>query len=61
MLRISRLTDYGTVVLAHLASNQIDHPSAADVAAATGLGAIPFLFFRDMSRRWLGLSNARAS
>ncbi len=30
-------------------------------AAATGLGAIPFLFFRDMSRRWLGLSNALAA
>ena len=30
-------------------------------AVATGLGAIPFLFFRDMSRRWLGLSNALAA
>ncbi len=30
-------------------------------AAATGLGAIPFLFFRDLSRTWLGLSNALAS
>ena len=30
-------------------------------AAATGLGAIPFLFLRDMSRRWLGLSNALAA
>ncbi len=38
MLRISRLTDYGTVVLAHLASNQDSVASAADVASATGLG-----------------------
>ena len=38
MLRISRLTDYGTVVLAHLVSCQSSVASAADVAAATGLG-----------------------
>ncbi len=38
MLRISKLTDYGTVVLAHLASNHSGVASAADVAAATGLG-----------------------
>ncbi|MCH7853430.1 MAG: SUF system Fe-S cluster assembly regulator [Proteobacteria bacterium] len=38
MLRMSRLTDYGTVVLAHLASHQDSIASAADVAAATGLG-----------------------
>lgn len=38
MLRISRLTDYGTVVLAHLANDQDSVASAADVAAATGLG-----------------------
>lgn len=36
MLRISRLTDYGTVVLAHLADGHF--ASAADVAGATGLG-----------------------
>ncbi len=39
MLRISKLTDYGTVVLAHLAG----HPgvvSSADVAASTGV-ALP--------------------
>lgn len=30
-------------------------------ALATGLGAVPFLFFRNMSRRWLGLSNAIAA
>ena len=37
MLRISKLTDYGTVVLAHLASRDDDLVSAADVAGATGL------------------------
>lgn len=37
MLRISRLTDYGTVVLAHIASADEERVSAADVAAATGL------------------------
>jgi len=30
-------------------------------ALATGLGALPFLFFRQMSRRWLGLANAIAA
>jgi zinc transporter, ZIP family len=30
-------------------------------ALATGLGAVPFLFVRSMSRRWCGLSNAIAS
>ena len=40
MLRISKLTDYGTVLLAHLASNQATVCSAADVAAATGI-ALP--------------------
>lgn len=37
MLRISKLTDYGTVVLAHIASADEKLVSAADVAAATGL------------------------
>ena len=40
MLRISKLTDYGTVLLAHLASNQTTVCSAADVAGATGI-ALP--------------------
>lgn len=40
MLRISKLTDYGTVLLAHLASNQATVRSAADVAGATGI-ALP--------------------
>lgn len=38
MLRISRLTDYGTVVLAHLASDSASLMSAAEVAAASGIG-----------------------
>ena len=38
MLRISKLTDYGTVVLAHLAGDPETVCSAADVAAATGIG-----------------------
>ena len=40
MLRISRLTDYGTFVLAHLANQDNSMASAAHVAAATGL-ALP--------------------
>lgn len=40
MLRISRLTDYGTVVLAHLARDDADLVSAAEVANATGI-ALP--------------------
>lgn len=38
MLRISRLTDYGTVVLAHLAGDRVNPTSAAEVAHCTGLG-----------------------
>lgn len=37
MLRISKLTDYGTVVLAHLAGNTGVVCSAADVSNATGI------------------------
>ena len=40
MLRISKLTDYGTVLLAHLAANQTGVCSAAEVAEATGV-ALP--------------------
>lgn len=40
MLRISKLTDYGTVLLAHLAANEAEVCSAADVASATGI-ALP--------------------
>lgn len=38
MLRISKLTDYGTVLLAHLAGTPGAVCSAADVAEATGIG-----------------------
>ena len=38
MLRISRLTDYGTVILADLSGRDRRHASAADVAERTGLG-----------------------
>lgn len=37
MLRISKLTDYGTVLLAHLASNGDAICCAADVATKTGI------------------------
>lgn len=37
MLRISRLTDYGTLVLAHLSGNGEKLTSAADVASAVGI------------------------
>ena len=40
MLRISKLTDYGTVVLARLAVEPASVCSAADVAQATGI-AVP--------------------
>ena len=40
MLRMSRLTDYGTVVLAHLASNDSTCVSAAEVAEVSGI-ALP--------------------
>ena len=39
VLRISRLTDYGTVVLAHLARDKAGLVSAAEVATATGIAA----------------------
>lgn len=37
-MRISRLTDYGTVVLSHLARSEAALVSASEVAAATGIG-----------------------
>jgi len=40
MLRMSKLTDYGTVVLAHLAGDNSQCLSAADVAEASGI-ALP--------------------
>ncbi len=41
MLRISKLTDYGTLILVHLASAEGDRPCpASEIAAGTGL-ALP--------------------
>lgn len=37
MLRISKLTDYGTLVLAHLAEDAASLRSASDIATETGL------------------------
>ena len=61
MLRISRLTDYGTVVLAYLASHQSSVASAAEVAAATGL-ALPTVskLFKSLSKAGLVVSTRGA-
>lgn len=40
MLRISRLTDYGTLVLAHLSGAEEELTSAAEVSSTTGI-ALP--------------------
>ena len=40
MLRISRLTDYGTLVLANLSGAKEELTSAAEVSSATGI-ALP--------------------
>src|ERR687897_3292282 len=34
---------------------------ALRTAVATGLGALPFVFVKDLTRRWLGASNAIAA
>ncbi|SHF72159.1 Zinc transporter ZupT [Fodinibius roseus] len=45
----------------------LQHPAfdvflyAMITAVATGLGALPFFFFRELTRTWLGISNAIAS
>ena len=54
MLRISKLTDYGTVLLAHLAARQDAVCSAADVANATGI-AVPTVskLFKSLGRSGL--------
>ena len=54
MLRISKLTDYGTVLLAHLAAKQDAVCSAADVANATGI-AVPTVskLFKSLGRSGL--------
>jgi FeS assembly SUF system regulator len=54
VLRISKLTDYGTVLLAHLAARQDAVCSAADVANATGI-AVPTVskLFKSLGRSGL--------
>lgn len=62
MLRISKLTDYGTVLLAHLAANQATVCSAADVAQATGIG-LPTVskLFKSLARAGLVISTRGAN
>ena len=62
MLRISKLTDYGTVLLAHLAENQVTVCSAADVAQATGI-AVPTVskLLKSLSRAELVTSTRGAN
>lgn len=62
MLRISKLTDYGTVLLAHLAANRSDVCSAADVAAATGI-ALPTVskLLKSLARSGLVVSTRGAN
>jgi len=62
VLRISRLTDYGTVLLAHLASEHGTVCSAADVAAATGI-ALPTVskLFKSLARANLVTSTRGAN
>ena len=35
--------------------------AASITAIATGIGALPFLFIHDLSKRWISLSNAMAA
>ena len=62
MLRISKLTDYGTVLLAHLAANSDTVCSAADVAEATGI-ALPTVskLFKALARSGLVVSTRGAN
>ena len=62
MLRISKLTDYGTVVLAHLAGEPGAVRSAADVATATGI-ALPTVskLFKSLGRAGLVTSTRGAN
>ncbi len=57
VLRISKLTDYGTVVLAELAANEGQVCSAAEVASATGV-ALPTVSKLFKSRARAGLVNS---
>jgi FeS assembly SUF system regulator len=62
VLRISKLTDYGTVLLAHLAANRETVCSAADVANATGI-AVPTVskLLKSMGRSGLVTSTRGAN
>ena len=62
MLRISKLTDYGTVVLAHLAGGDGQVCSAAEVADATGI-AMPTVrkLLKSLARAGLVTSTRGAS
>lgn len=62
MLRISKLTDYGTVLLAHLAANRESVCSAADVAMATGI-AVPTVskLLKSLGRNGLVISTRGAN
>ena len=62
MLRISKLTDYGTVLLAHLAANSQSVCSAADVAGATGI-ALPTVskLLKSLARSGLVISTRGAN
>jgi FeS assembly SUF system regulator len=62
MLRISKLTDYGTVVLAHLASQTNVVVSATDVSTATGI-ALPTVskLLKSLARAELVTSTRGAS
>jgi len=62
VLRISKLTDYGTFLLAHLAANEADVRSAADVASATGI-ALPTVskLLKSLARSGLVVSTRGAN
>jgi len=62
VLRISKLTDYGTVLLAHLAAHQATVCSATDVAQATGIG-LPTVskLFKSLARAGLVTSTRGAN
>jgi FeS assembly SUF system regulator len=62
VLRISKLTDYGTVLLANLAANRDSVCSAADVANATGI-ALPTVskLLKSLGRSGLVISTRGAN
>ena len=62
MLRISKLTDYGTVLLAYLARNPDEVCSSADIAASTGI-ALPTAskLLKSLARNGLVTSTRGAS